>query len=26
VDKDNHSIDAAAYGLTRVIFSRQYSA
>lgn len=26
VDKDNHSIDAAAYGLTRVIFSRQTSA
>lgn len=26
VDKDNHAIDAAAYGLTRVIFSRQYSA
>lgn len=26
VDKDNHSIDAAAYGLTRVIFSKQYSA
>ena len=26
VDKDNHAIDATAYGLTRVIFSRQYSA
>lgn len=26
VDKDNHSIDATAYGLTRVIFSRKYSA
>lgn len=26
VDKDNHTIDAVAYGLTRVIFSRQHSA
>lgn len=26
VDRDNHSIDSTAYGLTRVIFSRQYSA
>lgn len=26
VDKDNHAIDATAYGLTRVIFSRHYSA
>lgn len=26
VDKDNHSIDAVAYGLTRVIFSKHYSA
>lgn len=26
VDKDNHAIDAVAYGLTRVIYSKHYSA